>query len=250
MPQRVQFSAKNVPLCIVNFRAAHADEVRLERRKLALDRLCEIGGVQPRVLRGDHGVGKDAAVLLGEGHFADQRRNVDLRKLLVLGALFDHQRFAREQRAQRVRCAGGHAVIIEQLQPCAQERELAHGARDRIALPHAQARGQTRVELFGDARAVGLLHRFKVEQLAVARLPHRQRQDDGDDGVRVKAVGVLEVQLRTGKHALECPHRVEVRDVGGLRLLGEKKSQLSHRRASPIRDSRRSRCSVCGSPAW
>ena len=59
-----------------------------------------------------------------------------------------------------------------------------------IAVQNPQPLRQAAVELFGQARPVGVLGHLKVQQLAVAGLAHRQRQHDGDDGVGMEALGV------------------------------------------------------------
>ena len=70
-----------------------------------------------------------------------------------------------------------------------------------------------------DAAAVGILRHLEVQQLAVAGLAHRQRQDDGDDGVGVEALGVPDVQLRPGKGPLHRAQQIQVGDVGRRPLL-------------------------------
>ena len=141
----------------------------------------------------------------------------------MLRALFDKDLLLREQRTDALTRVLGHAVVVLQLEPRAQVDHLAHGSHSGIAVQHAQSRGHTGVQRLGHARARAVLHTLKIEYLALARLAHGQRQHDGQNGVRVKTVGVLDGKSRTREHALEGAHHVEVRNVGRLLLLNKNK---------------------------
>ena len=77
--------------------------------------------------------------------------------------------------------------------------ELTDRTGNFIALQYTDACGHTRIQLLGNAAAVALLGHLKVQQLALTALTHGQRQDNGDDGMGMIALCVLDFQLRTGK---------------------------------------------------
>ena len=185
-----------------------------------------------------------------EVHFLYHGSDIDVGQVLALGALLDDQLRAGEQGSQGLGSAGGDAVVVLKGDVRPEIRQVADGAGRRIAVQHAETGGHTGVELFGDAAAVGVLGDLEVQELTVAGLAHRQGQDDGEDGMGMVALGVLDVQLRAGKGTLERPHQIQVGDVGGLGLLDKQQTQLRHRISLLPANSRRSRCSGCGSPAW
>ena len=129
---------------------------------------------------------------------------------LVLRALFDKDLLLRKKLADALARTLGHAVVVFHFELRAQVDHLAHRARHAIAVQHAKARGHTGVQCLGHTLARAVLHTFKVQNFAVARLPHGQRQHDGQNGVRVEAVGVLDRKARAREHALERAHHVEM----------------------------------------
>ena len=143
-----------------------------------------------------------------------------------------------------------HPPVIVQLHLRPEIGQLPHRPQGGIAVQDPQPLRQAAVELFGQARPVGVLGHLKVQQLTVAGLAHRQRQHDGDDGMGMEALGVPDIQLRPGKGPLHRPQQVQIGDIGRRALLHKQQSQLRHRISLLPAGWRRRRCSGCGSPEW
>ena len=126
-----------------------------------------------------------------------------------------------KQLRQRLYGALRHTVVVLQLHIRLQIRQLPHRALGLVAIQHPQPLRQALVELFGNAAAVGILRHLEVQQLAVAGLGHRQGQHNGDDGMGVEALRVLDLQLRPGKGPLHRPQQIQMGDIGRRPLLHE-----------------------------
>ena len=143
----------------------------------------------------------------------DHGRNIHIRHVLALGALLDNKLPAAQQLLQSMSRIFRYATVIFQCDLCPQRSQLPYWALGLVAILHMQPLGHTLIELFGNASAIGFLGHLKIQQLALAALPHGQGQDDGDDGMGMVAVAVLDVQLRPGKGALHRAQQIQVRDV-------------------------------------
>ena len=219
-------SAKNVAGGVQQLAAADAGEVRGQRRQVGRDGLLQQLRVQAGVLSLDHHGAGNGMSAGQEVHFLYHGSDIDVGQVLALGALLDDQRRAGKQGRQGLGSAGGDAGVVLKGDIRPEIRQVADGAGRRIAVQHAETGGHTGVELFGDAAAVGVLGDLEVQELTVAGLAHGQGQDDGDDGMGVVALGVLDVQLGAGKGALEGAEQVQVGDIGGLGLLDEQDTEL------------------------
>ena len=181
---------------------------------------------------------------------ADHGGNIHVSQFLALGALLDHQRIPGEQRLQLLSGALRHSCVVLQRHVRPKAVQLPDGAFCLIAVQHTDTGGHTGIELVRNTAAVRVLGDLEIQQLTIAALSHRQRQDNGQDGMGVIALRVANVQLRAGKAPLEGAHQIKVGDIRRLRFLDKQQSQLRHRTSLLPVCWPRSRCSGYGSPVW
>ena len=169
----------------------------------------------------DHDGAHQGALLRPPVRPQDHGSYVHIRQILALGTLLDDKLSAAQQLLQPSGGVFRHAAVIFKCDLRLQRSQLPHRALSLIALQHPQALGHPLIELFGDAAAIRILGHLEIQQLTPAALPHRQGQDNGDDGVRMIPVAVLDLQLRPGKGPLHRAQQVQVGNVGRRPLLDE-----------------------------
>ena len=87
-----------------------------------------------------------------------------------------------------------------------------------VRIARSYARGQGGVHLRRHLIQRGVQH-LALQYLAPAGEAHRQGQRDGDKGVGIEALGVLDGDPRPEEGALEGAHQIQMGDkLGGVRL--------------------------------
>ena len=96
------------------------------------------------------------------------------------------------------------------------------------------ATGRGITELYDLRGEVDILAQLEIHEFAHAPDADGQRQQDGNERVRIEAFGIFQRAVRAQKHALHRAHEVKVRDIDRAAGLFKPQSQLFRHRTCPL----------------